>query len=406
MSDKLYKSIKYRIFPNEEQKIILERYFGVRRFTYNYLVNLIFETEYLKENIDNKNSTSKLTLRDYIRKNGPEWIRGNTSKGRSKNSNIGQINVTVVENAVEDFVIAFNSYKKKSRLWLKENNIEEITKNRPKIKSKKESTLSCMFNRKDDFSFKIIDGQLNINTSNYYKRQTFLSKRKITLDQNKIKQVSFNKINGKYYMGIVYETQVLQKPYKSNTKIGIDLGMKTSAVCYDGNKYFNYKLPIRINKINKNLIRINSKFSQAKNDSKRKIKLLKRLNKIYKYKINFRNNWQDHIVCDLCKKYETIIIDDMPKLSKGFNKHNNKKMSIAPGRFIYRLNNKSQELQNNIIIVKSGTPTTQTCSNCGNIKQKEDKLTLNDRTYECKCCGYIKDRDENSAKNIYNYKVS
>ena len=396
MSDKLYKSIKYRIFPTDEQKIILERYFGARRFTYNYLCNLIFETNYLKENIDNKNSTSKLTLRNYIRKNGPEWITERTN----------YINGTVVENAVEDFVIAFNSYKKKSRLWLKENNIEEITKNRPKIKSKKESTLSCVFNRKNSSSIKVVDGFIEMTTTKFYKRQTFLSKRKINLDQNKIKQVSFNKINGRYYMGLIYETQVLSKPYKINTKIGIDLGMKTSAVCYDGNKYFNYKLPIRINKINKNLNRINSKFSQAKENSKRKLKLNKLLNKIYKYKINFRNNWQDHIVVDLCKKYETIIIDDMPKHSKGFSKHNNKKMSIAPGRFIYRLNNKSMELQNNIIIVKSGTPTTQTCSNCSNSKLKEDKLKLNDRTYICSCCGYIKDRDENSAKNIYNYKVS
>ena len=406
MSDKLYKSIKYRIFPTDEQKIILERYFGARRFTYNYLCNLIFETNYLKENIDNKNSTSKLTLRNYIRKNGPEWIRGNTSKGRSKDSNVSQINVTIVENAVEDFVIAFNSYKKKSRLWLKENNIEEITKNRPKIKSKKESTLSCVFNRKNSSSIKVVDGFIEMTTTKFYKRQTFLSKRKINLDQNKIKQVSFNKINGKYYMGLVYETQIQSKPYTSGSKIGIDLGMKTSAVCYDGNKYFNYKLPIRINKINKNLNRINSKFSQAKENSKRKLKLNKLLNKIYKYKINFRNNWQDHIVVDLCKKYETIIIDDMPKHSKGFSKHNNKKMSIAPGRFIYRLDLKSKEYLNNIIIVKSGTPTTQTCSNCGNVKLKEEKLTLNDRTYECKCCGYIKDRDENAACNVFNYKVS
>ena len=393
---KLYKSIKYRIFPTDEQKQILERHFGARRFVYNYLVNLLFETSYLKDNIDNKNATSKLTLRDYIRKNGPEWIRTGSNC----------INGTVVENAVEDFVVAFNSYKKKSRLWLKENNIEEITKNRPRIKSKKESNLSCTFNRKNSSSIKIVDGFIEMTTTKFYRRQTFLSKRKITLDQKCVKQVSFNKINGRYYMSLIYETQVLQKPYNSNTKIGIDLGMKTSAVCYDGNKYFNYELPKRINAIDKNLRRISSKFSQAKNNSKRKNKLLNNLRKVYKYKINFRNNWQDHIVVDLCKKYETIIIDDMPKLSKGFLKHNNKKMSIAPGRFIYRLNLKSEELQNNIIIVKPGTPTTQTCSKCGNVKKDKEKLTLADRTYECKCCGYIKDRDENAACNIYNYKVS
>ena len=391
--DKVYKSIKYRIFPSKEQKQFLERCFGTRRFTYNYLCKLLFETDYLKENVDNKNATSKLTLRNYIRKNGPDWIKEGSP----------YINGTLVENAVDDFVIAFNSYKKKSRVWLKENNIEEITKNRPRVKSKKESTYSCTFNRKNDSSIKLVDNKVEITTTKFYGRQLFETRKEINLNSNKIKQITFIKSGSKYYMSLIYETQVLDKPYNSNTKIGIDLGMKTAAVCYDGNKYFNYNLPTKISRIDKNLKRINSKYSKAKNNSKRKLKLEKTLNKVYKYKANFRNNWQDHIVKDLCMKYETIIIDDMPKHSKGFKAHNNKKMSIAPYRFKYRLELISKLYLNNIIIVKQGTPTTQTCSNCGNILQGENKLTLNDRVYHCKECDHKQDRDENAARNIYNY---
>ena len=391
MDNKIIKSIKYRIFPTDEQKVILNNCFGARRWCWNYLCDLIFETDYMKQ--VEKFSTTTRSLRNHIRQNGPEWV-ANGSK---------TINETLVENVASDFSKAYSMYYKKAKLYLKEARIHEIDNFKPKNKTKKEMNFSFTLGKKSEGTFKIIKGMLNTNITRHIGRQTFITRKKISINSKSIKQINFKYENGKYYMGIVYESQVLQKPYISGSKIGIDLGMKTSAVCYDGNKYFNYKLPDMVIKLRNKKDKINSKFSQAKNNSKRKLKLLKRLNKSYRRMINFRNNWQDHIVVDLCKKYETIIIDDMPKHSKGFSKHNNKKMSIAPGRFKVRLNLKSEEYMNNIIIVKSGTPTTQTCSNCGNVKTKEEKLTLNDRTYECNCCGYIKDRDENSAKNVFNY---
>ena len=41
--------------------------------------------------------------------------------------------------------------------------------------------------------------------------------------------------------------------------------------------------------------------------------------------------------------------------------------------------------------------TSQTCSNCGSVKQE---MPLEIRTYECCECSYIEDRDINAAKNI------
>ena len=35
----MYKSFKYRIYPNEEQKILLEKHFGCTRFVYNYFLD-------------------------------------------------------------------------------------------------------------------------------------------------------------------------------------------------------------------------------------------------------------------------------------------------------------------------------------------------------------------------------
>ena len=36
----MYKSFKYRLYPDEEQKILLEKHFGCTRFVYNYFLEL------------------------------------------------------------------------------------------------------------------------------------------------------------------------------------------------------------------------------------------------------------------------------------------------------------------------------------------------------------------------------
>ena len=44
--------------------------------------------------------------------------------------------------------------------------------------------------------------------------------------------------------------------------------------------------------------------------------------------------------------------------------------------------------------------SSKICSNCGN---KDDTITLKDRTYNCKQCGHTMDRDLNAAINIRNH---
>lgn len=393
MSEKIYKSIKYRIFPTDEQKQILERHFGASRYVWNYLINLIFETDYTTEN-QNKNSTSTISLRDYIRKNGPEWIRTGSK----------YINGTVVENACLRFKVAFDNYKIKTYPLLKKGVITD--KYKPMKKSKKDFRKYCIFNRKNDTSFKIEDGLLNINVTKGYGRQTFITKKKITIESKNIKQVVFNMIDGKYYMGLVYETQVEKPLYDINSKIGIDLGIKTSMVCYDGSKISKYELPDKVIKLRDKVEKINSLVSKSNKDSKRNKKLTLRKHKAFRRMVNYKNNWQDLLVDELCRNYKNIIIDDMPNIfskeNKDKHKLNYKLMSISPGRLKVRFDLKSQELNNDIIILNK-VPTTQTCSNCGNVKKDKEKLTLNNRIYECDKCGLSMDRDENSAINIYNY---
>ena len=45
-SDVMYKSFKFRIYPNEEQTELLNKSFGCTRFVYNYYLSKIKENNY------------------------------------------------------------------------------------------------------------------------------------------------------------------------------------------------------------------------------------------------------------------------------------------------------------------------------------------------------------------------
>ena len=42
----MYKSFKFRIYPNEEQTVLLNKSFGCTRFIYNYYLSNIKENKY------------------------------------------------------------------------------------------------------------------------------------------------------------------------------------------------------------------------------------------------------------------------------------------------------------------------------------------------------------------------
>ena len=72
---------------------------------------------------------------------------------------------------------------------------------------------------------------------------------------------------------------------------------------------------------------------------------------------------------------------------------------VSWSSFITKLEYKIAESQGKIVKINPFYPSSKTCSNCGNVK---DKLLLSERTYHCEECGFIIDRDLNASINILN----
>ena len=56
----MYRSYKFRIYPNDEQKILLNKSFGCARFVYNYYLNLSIKDGYKNTNIYIKDYVNNL----------------------------------------------------------------------------------------------------------------------------------------------------------------------------------------------------------------------------------------------------------------------------------------------------------------------------------------------------------
>ena len=56
-----YKAYKFRIYPNESQKELINKTFGCNRFVYNFFLSKIIENKYTKatKNITDEYDTNK-----------------------------------------------------------------------------------------------------------------------------------------------------------------------------------------------------------------------------------------------------------------------------------------------------------------------------------------------------------
>ena len=201
----------------------------------------------------------------------------------------------------------------------------------------------------------------------------------------------------------------------TNTKgLGIDLGIKNTAVCSDGTVYKNINKTKRIKKLKKRLKREQRSLSRSieySKSNKIKLKDLKNFNK-KKLKIQrifyrlhcIRNDYNNKIVNEITRtKLKYITIEDLKVsnmiknkyLSKGIQEQNFFSIRI-------KIINKCKERNIELRLVDRFYPSSKTCSCCGIVKKD---LKLNDRIYKCCNCGLEIDRDYNASINLEKAKI-
>ena len=281
----------------------------------------------------------------------------------------------------------------------------------PKFKKKSSNKESCYFLKNNKTDFQFYRHKIKIPTLKFVrvKEYGYINK------NANIKSGTISKIADRYFLSLVIEIDNVVKNENKNTKgLGIDLGIKDTAVCSDGKVFKNINKTKKVKKIKKKLKREQRKMSRSIEYSKSKKIKLKECKNFNKKKLKFqrlfyrlnciREDYNNKMVNEITRtKLKYINIEDLKVSNMMKNRHLSK--TIQEQNFYNirsKLINKCKERNIELRLVDTFYPSSKTCSCCGNIK---NDLKLNDRIYKCCECGLKLDRDYNASINLEKAKI-
>ncbi|WP_336021306.1 transposase [Fusobacterium polymorphum] len=381
----MYKALKIELKLTVAQKIKVCQTIGTERFIYNEYIKYNQEQYKLGNKFISANDFSKYINNIYLPNNlDKKWIKEVSSKSVKQAIIYG-------EQAFKRFFKGLSAF--------------------PVFKKKGKNELGAYFvkNNKKDFEF--YRHKIKIPTLKFVRVKEYGY---IPKNVN-IKSGTITKIVDKYFLSLIIEIEDTIKVTNTNIKgLGIDLGIKDTAICSNGKIFKNINKTIKIKKLKKKLKREQRKMSRSIEYSKsKKIKLreLKNFNKkklkVQKlfYRLNcIRDDYNNKIVNEITRaKLKYITIEDLKVSNMIKNKHLSK--AIQEQNFYAirtKLINKCKERNIELRLVDTFYPSSKTCSCCGSIKKD---LKLNDRIYKCYNCGLEMDRDYNASINLEKAKV-
>ena len=381
----MYKALKIELKLTVAQKIKVCQTIGTERFIYNEYIKYNQEQYKLGNKFVSANDFSKYINNVYLPNNpDKKWIKDISSKSVKQAMIYG-------EQAFKRFfkgLTAFPVFKKKGR-----------------------NELGAYFvkNNKKDFEF--YRHKIKIPTLKFVRVKEYGYIPKNT----NIKSGTITKIADRYFLSLIIEVKDIVKTENTSTKgLGIDLGIKDTAICSDGRVFKNINKTIKIKKLKKKLKREQRKMSRSIEYSKsKKIKLKEcknfnkkklKVQKIF-YRLNcIRDDYNNKMVNEITRaKLKYITIEDLKVSNMIKNKHLSK--AIQEQNFYSirtKLINKCKERNIELRIVDTFYPSSKTCSCCGSVKKD---LKLNDRIYKCYNCGIEIDRDYNASINLEKAKI-
>lgn len=362
MSDKIYKSYKFRLLPKEGQIPMIEKHFGCSRFVYNYFLDLK-----IKEYKDSQKSLSRFDCQKLLTK----------LKSQNDFNWLNEVNSQSLQSSLKNLDTSYQTFFKKRSKF-------------PRFKSKKSKNSFHVPQFVD-----VIDNELRIPKFVKTNKLQFIKHRPI---KGKICSATISKNpSGKYYVSILTEQFNEEDQSKTGSSIGIDLGIKDFIITSDGNKFPNYRFK---KQYQSKLSKLQKHFARKQKGSNRKEKLRIKIAKLHEKITNSREDMQHKLSSSLLNKYDVICLETLAVK----NMMNNHRLAEAIGdtawySFTNKLQYKAQWRGKRIVQIEQFYPSSKTCNKCGYINQG---LKLKDRMWICPNCGQTHDRDINAARNILN----
>ena len=365
------KAYKFRIYPTEEQEIFFAKTFGCVRKVYNLMLN---DRKKAYEEVKNDPS-KKMTF-------------PTPAKYKKEFPFLKEVDSLALANAQLHLDKAYKNFFRDKSVGF------------PRFKSKKNPVQSYTTNNQN--------GTVALIDNKFIKVPKLKSLVRIKLyrqPKGMIKSATISRhSSGKYYISLLCKEEISELP-KTNSAIGIDLGITDFAILSDGQKIDNNKFTSKMEKKLKREQRKLSRrallakkkgipLSEAKNYQKQKRKVARLHEKVMNQRTDFLNKLSTEII----KNHDIICIEDLNV--KGMLRNHKLARSISDvswSSFVAKLQYKADWYGREIIKVDTWFPSSQICSECGH---KDGKKSLDIREWTCPICHTHHDRDINASINI------
>ena len=379
----MIRTQKIRLYPNKTMRKHLDELCDYRRYCWNLdleIWNNMYEESLIMN--DKNLRPNERKVRNELVHNKQDWQY--------------QLSSRCLQLAISDLNKGWKNFFNKTQPdWGK-----------PRFKSKKASRQGF----KTDQA-KIVNGELRLDKPRgvtEWGNIKFSGAKSLNDD---LKTISVYRENNRYYATLPFEVEITIKcKTKRKTAVDVNVGHfnytdgvintfpKKLQFLYQRIAHYQHLLA-RKRQTNGKLAYLSNNYVQTRN----------KLQRDYRKVANFQNDLLHKFTSKLTDDYDVIVIEDLDVkrmqmshvASKGFQR------SLF-GKFRQQLTYKCDWYGKQLILVNRYYPSTQRCSNCGYVKQGDERITLQGNQkhhtkhdeYVCYHCGLIMNRDENAVNNL------
>ena len=368
------KSVKMRLYPTEEQKILINQTIGCARFVYNQTLADCKQSYEQSKHFPSQNERIK-----------------NLVPLKEKYEFLKEVSAVALQQSVRDFNSALDNFFKNRRHF-----------GFPKFKSKR--------NLKQSYRTPYNGGITDVLDNNHVKLPKLgkvKTERFNMPELYKIFNITVEKTStDKYWASICIETEVQPLP-KTGKQVGFDLGLIDLLIGSDGTKFerpkFNYANKEKLAKEQRKLSKMRTKLERAKlnlDECRNYQKQKRKVSKLREHVANCAKDFNHKLSRKLVEEYDFLAFENLNV--EGMKKNHHMAYAISDVRwsqllnFIqYKCNWYGKEFKQ----VDRFYASSKICSCCGTY-HKDVVKSLSVREWICPDCGARHDRDVNAARNI------
>lgn len=273
------RAYKFRLYPNAEQEIQIQKTFGCCRYVFNYYLSER-QTAYQQngESLSYYDNTHDMTK---LKKDSAHaWLR--------------EVDATALQSSLRDLDTAFQNFFRRVK--------QGGNPGYPRFKRKRDHRKSYKSKRMGG-NIKVLDGTVQLPKLG--KVKCAISKKvegcilSATVSQNP---------SGKYFVSLCCADVDIAALPKTGSVVGIDMGIKSFAVTSDGIEYAN---PKYLCKSEKRLAKLQRRLSRKQKGSKRCNKARLAVAQMHERIANQRLDMQHKLSTKLVRENDIICIEDL-----------------------------------------------------------------------------------------------